>query len=82
MSLPEVSFADSAWVSLYPRVVQGEWVEEAPSASPRLDVVASVLALRGHCPYAWAPALQPEPGPCLQRRPSGQDSTPPLPLSQ
>lgn len=82
MSLPEVSFADSAWVSPYPHTVQGEWVEEASSGSPQLDVVASVLALRGHCPCAWAPALQPEPGPCLQRWLSGQDSAPPLPFPQ
>lgn len=85
MSLPEVSFADSAWVSLSPRMAPpggGAGVEETPGASLQPDAVASVLALRGRCPCARAPALQPKPGPRLQRRPAGQDGTPSLPLPQ
>lgn len=41
MSLPEVSFADSSWVSLHPHVAQGG--AGGTRASP--DLVTSVVAL-------------------------------------
>lgn len=82
MSLPEVSFLDSTWVSLPPYMALRGRGGRGGGVGPNLwpDVVASMLALCGHCPCAWAPALQPEPGLCLQRWPSGQDSNPSLPL--
>lgn len=76
MSLPEVSFADSAWVSLHPHMAWGG----AGNTRSSPDLVTSLVALCGHSPCARAPALQPEPGACLQRRPSGQDGTPSLPF--
>lgn len=80
MSLPEVSFADSAWVSLPPPMAQGSGGSTRPR--PTASRAASLSALCGRRPCAWAPALQPEPGPCLQRWLSGQDGTPSLPLPQ